>query len=402
MSMCEVQGSKFDVQSSRFKVRNPTPDTRHPTPVSSQSGLALVVVLWILTFLSVVFTAFTFSMRTELAAAGNFRQQAEAYYLAEAGVYRAAAEIINADRDVPPDSKSYDAMDEHWRTNPAAYENVALGGGHYWVAVRDEESKIFLNGQITPQYDAMLRRLFSNSGVTDDKLLSTIVDSIQDWRDADTLHRVSGVEDDYYLSLPSPYRAKNGDFDTIDELLLVKGMTPEILYGNVANLQRRAELEARLPWERELQPGESLGVARHLSIYSSGKVNVNTASPEILMALGLTAAEVKAVLDRRTLQPFKDVGTFTELINAIFGGGRQGFAVVPGGQPGPANPTQILAELSQTATVSAKNFSVESAARMTGSRLTVRVAAILRNDGMPGRSKLSIKLWSLNPVQGSS
>lgn len=366
--------------------------------------MALVVVLWILTFLSVVFTAFTFSMRTELAAAGNFRQQAEAYYLAEAGVYRAAAEIINADRDVPPDSKSYDALDEHWRINPSAYENVALGGGHYWVAVRDEESKIPLNGQISPQYDAMLRRLFSNSGVTDEKLLSTIVDSIQDWRDLDNLHRMSGAEDDYYLSLPSPYRAKNGDFDTIDELLLVKGMTSEILYGNVANLQRRAELEALLPWERELQPGESLGVARYLSIYSSGRVNVNTASPEVLMALGLTAAEVKAVLDRRTQLPFKNPTEITNLITSISGGGRQGFAVVPGGQSGPANPQQIVAELSQTATVSSKNFSVESAARMTGSRLTVRVAAILQNDGMPGqgRPKLSIRLWSLNPVQGSS
>jgi general secretion pathway protein K len=383
-----------------FKVRNPTPDTRHPTPVSSQRGLALVVVLWILTFLSVVFTAFTFSMRTELAAAGNFRQEAEAYYLAEAGVYRAAAEIINADRDVPPDSKSYDAMDEHWRTNPAAYENVALGGGHYRVAVRDEESKIPLNGQITPQYDAMLRRLFSNSGVTDEKLLSTIVDSIQDWRDADTLHRLSGVEDDYYLSLPSPYRAKNGDFETIDELLLVKGMTPEILYGNVAGAQRRTELEALSPWERELQHGESLGVARYLSIYSSGMVNVNTASSEVLMALGLTAAEVKAVLDRRTQLPFKQPTEFTELIRAILGGGRQGFAVVPGGQSGPANPQQILAELSRTATVSAKNFSVTSAGRMTGSRLTVRVAAILRNDGTPGRPKLSVRLWSLDPRQG--
>ncbi|GEM_PF-659480 len=367
---------------------------------SAERGLALVVVLWILAFLSVVFTAFTFSMRTELAAAGNFKQEAEAYYLAEAGVYRAAAEIINADRDVPPDSKSYDTLDEHWRTNPAAYENVAFGGGQYWVAVRDEESKIPLNGQISPQYDAMLRRLFSSSGVTDEKLLSTIVDSIQDWRDADTLHRLSGAEDDYYLSRPTPYRAKNGDFETIDELLLIKGMTPEILYGNIANLQRRAELETRLPWERELQSGESLGVARYLSLYSSGKVNINTASPEVLMALGLTAAEVKAVLDRRTQLPFKNPREITNLITSISGGGRQGFAMVPGGQPGSANPQQIIAELSQAATVSAKNFSVKSAGRMTGSRLTVRVAAILRNDGTPGRPKLSIRLWSLDPRQG--
>src|SRR5574337_577010 len=291
MSMCKVQGSQSDVHSLRSRVWN-------PTPVSSQCGLALAVVLWILAFLGVVFTAFTFSMRTELAAAGNFKEEAESYYLAEAGVYRAAAEIMNADRNIPPDSTFYDALNEHWHTNPTAYENVALGGGHYWVAVTDEESKFPLNGQLTPQYDAMLRRLFSNSGVTDDKLVSTIVDSIQDWRDTDNLRRVSGAEHDYYLSLPTPYRAKNANFETIDELLLVKGMTPEILYGNIANRQRRAELDAQLPWERDLKPGEYLGVARHLSLHSSGQVNVNTASPEVLMTLGLTAAEVQAVLDR--------------------------------------------------------------------------------------------------------
>jgi type II secretory pathway component PulK len=211
---------------------------------------------------------------------------------------------------------------------------------------------------------------------------------------------MSGVEDDYYLSRPTPYRAKNGDFETIDELLLVKGMTPEILYGNIVNMPRRAELETRLPWERELQPGESLGIARYVSLHSSGQVNVNTASPEVLMALGLTAAEVQVVLDRRTQLPFKSPRELTNLLTSISGGGRQGFAVVPGGQPGPANPQQIIAALSQTATVSSKNFSVASAARMTGSRLTVRVAAILRNDGTPGRPKLSVRLWSLDPRRG--
>jgi general secretion pathway protein K len=365
-----------------------------------ERGLALVVVLWILAFLSVVFTAFTFSMRTELAAASNFRQEAEAYYLAEAGVYRAAAEIINADRNVPPDSTLYDALDERWHTNPAAYENVPLGGGHYWVTVTDEESKFPLNGQITPQYDAMLRRLFSNSGVTDEKLVSTIVDSIQDWRDADNLHRLNGAEDDYYLSLPTPYRAKNADFESIEELALVKGMTPEILYGNVGNPQRRAALEAQRPWERQLQSGEYLGVAQHLSVHSLGRVNVNTASPEVLMALGLTAAEVGAVLDRRTATPFKGVGEFTALLTSIIGGGRQGFQVVPGGQPGAATPQQVLATLNQMADVRSKSFAVQSAARMAGSRLTVRVVAILRNDGTPGRPKLSVRLWSLNPRQG--
>ncbi len=358
--------------------------------------MALMVVLWILTFLGVVFTAFMFSMRTELAAAGNFKEEAEAYFLAEAGVYRAAAEIINADRNVPPNSSLYDALNEHWHLNPAAYEGVLLGRGRYWVTVNDEESKVPLNGASDP----VLRRLLSNSGVNDGRLLSVIVDSIQDWRDTDNLHRLSGAEDGYYLSLPVPYKARNGNFEAIDELLLVKGMTPEILYGN-ASRERREALEAQLPWERELQPGEHLGIARHLSIHSAGRVNVNTATPEVLMALGLTAVETKLALDRRTEVPFRNVGELTSLLTSVAGGGRQGFALVPEGQPGPAETGQILSSLNQIGAVVSRNFSVESVAQVTGSRLTARIAAILQNVGSRNRPQLSIQLWTVDPRQGA-
>ena len=358
--------------------------------------MALMVVLWILTFLGVVSATFMFSMRTELAAAGNFREEAEAYYLAEAGVYRAAAEIINADRNIPPNSSLYDSLDEHWHFNPAAYEGVPLGRGSYWVSVSDEESKVPLNGASDP----VLRRLLSNSGVRDGRLVSVIVDSIQDWRDAGNLHRLNGAEDDYYLSLPVPYKAKNGNFEAIDELLLVKGMTPEILYGN-ASRERRETLEAQLPWERDLQPGEYLGVAPHLSIHSVGRVNVNTASPEVLMALGLTPVETKLTLDRRTEVPFRSVGELTGLLTSVAGGARQGFAVVPEGQPGPAEAGQILGSLNQVGTVVSRHFSVESVAQVAGSRLTARVTAILQKVGTFGRPQLSIRLWTVNPRQGA-
>jgi len=356
-----------------------------------------MVMLWILAFLGVVFTTFMFSMRTELVAAANFREGAEAYYLAEAGVYRAAAEIVNADRNVPPDSSLYDALGEHWHTNASAYEGVPLGRGHYWVTVIDEESKIPLNGATDP----ILRRLFPNSGVRDERLLSTIVDSILDWRDADTLHRLNGAEDDYYLSLPVPYKAKNGNFETIDELLLVKGMTPEILYGNAGGGERGKALEGQLPWERELRSGEYRGVARHLSIHSVGRVNVNTATPEVLLALGLTPIEVKLAVDRRTASPFKSVGELVGLLTSVAGGGRRGFELVPEGEPGPAEAGNIVASLNQIGTVASRNFTVESVGQVTGSRLTARIAAVLQNWGTPGRPKFSIRFWNVDPRQGA-
>ena len=61
-----------------------------------------------------------------------------------------------------------------------------------------------------------------------------IAAAIIDWIDQDD-NTESGAETDYYATLDPPYAAKNGPFDTIEELLLVKGVTPEILYGEDAN-----------------------------------------------------------------------------------------------------------------------------------------------------------------------
>ena len=52
-----------------------------------------------------------------------------------------------------------------------------------------------------------------------------------DWRDPDDFYRLNGAENDYYHSLSEPYECKNGDLDTIEELLLVRGVTTELYYG---------------------------------------------------------------------------------------------------------------------------------------------------------------------------
>ena len=63
-------------------------------------------------------------------------------------------------------------------------------------------------------------------GMTDD-----VADAILDWIDADDNPRPNGAESQYYLGLPLPYVPRNGPPVTIDELLLVRGVTPELLYG---------------------------------------------------------------------------------------------------------------------------------------------------------------------------
>ena len=115
-----------------------------------------------------------------------------------------------------------------------------------------------------------------NAGVEDTEL-DTIVDSIFDWRDTDNLHMLNGAEDDYYQSLDRPYSSKDGPFDSPEELLLVKGITPGIFYGSKTKDEEKA----------------SEGVGKYFTVYSSGIVNKWTAPKVVLEAVyGPDAADV--------------------------------------------------------------------------------------------------------------
>jgi general secretion pathway protein K len=138
----------------------------------------------------------------------------------------------------------------------------------------DESGKIDLN--LAPE--VILRNLINSLNLpAEDKdlLVNTIVDSILDWKDPDDFHRLQGAENDYYQSLPHPYKAKNGNFDTVEELILVKGVTPEILYGN----------------------DQKPGLVDFLTVQAkTNKINLNAAPQPVLLALpGMTPEIAEAV-----------------------------------------------------------------------------------------------------------
>src|SRR5262249_5719734 len=95
-------------------------------------------------------------------------------------------------------------------------------------------------------------------------------------------HRVNGAESDYYQGLPRPYVAKNAPMDAIEELLLIKGVTPELFYG-----------------KNDQYP---IGLRDIFTIFRppGGKLSVQYASPEVLRAFfGLDDDERKQILDVR-------------------------------------------------------------------------------------------------------
>jgi general secretion pathway protein K len=301
------------------------------------------MVIWLLTFFSIVLAAFSFSMRTELSAAQSFKEEAEAAALAEAGVARALAEVINIEAKgtagTAPAPTSWD---------------VSLGRGTYRAVLTDEEGKLPLNRAT----EDSLRRLLQNTGVRDLRLVDTIVDSILDWIDTDDLHRLNGAESDYYLALPRPYHAKNGEFESLEELLLVRGITPEILHGNVTDPTRLAALLATPPEDRDFRPGEYLGIQRFLGLRSF-RVNPSKASLDVLMATGVPAAEALVTLRRR---------------NDAEGAGSP---VAAGSAP-----------LRPSAT-----FMIESAGQITGSPLVYRITATIQREIAQGRAKFKVLSW---------
>lgn len=190
-----------------------------------ERGIALLMVIWVLVILTVIVLSFSYMSRTETNTTMAFRDGITRKFLAEAGVQKGIMEIIykRINMNAPAEEGK-----EAWRFDGTPY-TVKTDQGSFTVSITDESGKVDIN-QINDANSDILRNLLGNLGVAKEDS-DTIVDSMMDWIDADDLHHTNGVESDYYESLPHPYKAKNDKLDTVEELLLVKGMTPDILYG---------------------------------------------------------------------------------------------------------------------------------------------------------------------------
>jgi len=178
---------------------------------SRETGIALVVVLWVTTLLAVMASSFAIAMRTETLLARNLIESAQAHYLAEAGVERAILELLRR------------GTEERWPTDGSEQE-VALGNGTVTVAIVDETAKVDLNTAPAGLLDGLLQSV----GITDNLERARLVDAILDWRDNDDLRRANGAEDSDYRASGLPYGAGNSSFESVEELQLVLGVTPEL------------------------------------------------------------------------------------------------------------------------------------------------------------------------------
>ena len=320
------------VRRSRRRRRRRRPPRR--------SGIIFIIALATITILTALLLVYAQEMRTEQLAAANrvadaqadaVEQGAEQWVMAQVETYTTPLSGNTGTANV-----GFGQVD--LTTIPAA--GLQVGGGYFWLlspnptddqtygyGIVDEASKLNLN-----------RAIGTNPNNTDPNFLvdainlpnmtQEAVDCIGDWVDTgESPNGTDGAESNYYQGLGGDsYSCKNNPFNTVDELLLVKGVTPTLLFGQ--DLNRDGVIDAH---EAALGGGagtpggaaaaaitvnstltDRRGFVNYVTCYStnnppntggpsSGLVNINTAPEAVLMCLpGLTQSDADAMISERT------------------------------------------------------------------------------------------------------
>jgi general secretion pathway protein K len=259
---------------------------------SDERGIALLLTLLVLTLMVALILEFDAEARREYRDAAAFRDNFKATVLARASV-QAARGVLQQDllKDKQT-GQSFDALTDLWAL---PITNYAIGDGLLNAQIEDERGKLNLN-DLTAVGDAItkgkrilrFKRLFELLQVNPD-----LVDAIVDWVDQDEKPEPAGAESLYYQTLRPSYRAANGPLQTVLELRLIKGMTPDII-------TKLSKLVTVYPPE------------------GGSKVNLNTADPLVLQALDprITQSMAAGIVQARpfkTIQELDRVSSFEDV-----------------------------------------------------------------------------------------
>jgi competence ComEA-like helix-hairpin-helix protein len=354
-----------------------------------RSGSILVGVLWCMVLLSVLVIGVLHTARMDLTVVKNYGDRVQAHYLALAGVERAKALLF---QDVITRQQTAKNHTGSLYDDAKNFQDVALGRGKFQVfrrapedegggiiyGISDEESRLNLNTASAVQFTNL-------AGMTSDILGAIMVwrspatqnpagqDSTTQGSTTQSSGNQGGANSDYYMSLKPPYLARNGPFQTVRELLMVRGVTPALLLGNDDNqngfLDSEDEPADQGPPGSPPPPPPNPGWAALLTVTDTDKnvdaagkdrVNAQTADEATLTAVpGITPDIAKAIVAYRgqhPLQSLDDLLSVTPPQNGNQSGANgnpgdasnpQPVANQPGGQndSGNAGPTVISTDL---------------------------------------------------------
>jgi general secretion pathway protein K len=263
------------------------------TVSKKRRGSALLAVLWISAAMAAIAFSLSNTVRGETERTSTVLDDLRSYYLASGAIDRAMLEVIWSalfpDKRVLP--KGISAIDYRFPTGLAHVEIIP------------ETARLDLNSA-TPE---MLYKLMLALGIAPERALG-IAQAIVDWRSPG-----DGQFDSYYLSLAPSFRASHTSFRETEELLLVKGVTPEIFYGTYVPAPAN---------DRGQRLMHISGLVDCLSTFGSkDRVDANTANPAVLAAIGLSPDAVNFVVQRRRALPLDEqqLGEMAPLLGPGFG-----------------------------------------------------------------------------------
>lgn len=185
--------------------------------VRQERGIALMMVLGLVVFLSIIALSFSESQRLASQITQNALASARAQQAADGAIHKMLYEI-----NKPRVADGAGIEDLRWKANGAPYE-WAENGVQVTVFGRSEAAKIDLNFAAEP----LLKNLFVSAGVEDGEA-DSIVSAIRDWTDADNLKRPNGAEADEYRAAGKKVLPSNDFFVAVEELQNVMGVTPKL------------------------------------------------------------------------------------------------------------------------------------------------------------------------------
>ncbi len=265
-----------------------------------ERGVALLATMLAVALLTILVMDFTTSTSNAYRAAANQANQVRAYYLARSAVNVGIALLADDARKAALSNQPrVDSLQSIWAL---PLPPLPLGGGWASLSVVDEARKLNINqlvapnGQVNQPFAETLARLLMILGIDPTQIIPALID----WMDPDSIVTPQGAESDYYLKLFPPYEARNAPMPTIGDLRLVRGIN-ETIFRRLSNF---------------------------ITTTPSVRVNINTAPPEVLMAVAPALQEspssLKSILEQRVTMPFTNLTEVSQLL-----GGTNGAATLP-------------------------------------------------------------------------
>jgi len=250
-------------------------------------GAALLVVLGVLIILSLIVGSFAFEVQLESILISHKRKKFRAEMTARSGIEYARALLdqqqqttqTEVDDSVEDEDNFKQAALFIQRGLPTETEIEIEEGIKFTVSFTSAESGRNANLLTREQWIDIFE--MANVPSTD---WDAMIDCLQDWMDENDLHGLNGAESDDEFYKEQGYEVKNGPLDSVEELLLIKNWGPEILYGK----------------DTDEEGDEIIGIADKLTVWGSGKVNLNSATEDVLLTYSeYEDWELAGVLDAR-------------------------------------------------------------------------------------------------------